>query len=388
MTVDHREGLRLFDLETGAALTAPRRLHRPTAVVLDPVGVVTGGGDGVLRLWDPRAWFRPPAPPVLFSGSLAAACTTLSDGRRVAVVGHGNKRVLGWDLVEGQPPATALHRDHYAVGVACVGDLAVTAGLDGRVEVFDVAAGVGLHTFVMPHADPLPDTGACHLPGDEPPDDEARDDEPEPVRAVAAGLTTGGQAVAVSLGDHGWLRRWDLAGGRAIGAVRLAGRGQAIACAHLGDVPVYVAATAQRLDVYDLATGAHLTGHAVPGGVLVTALGVIDETVVALDWAGRLHRWRLADGTPLGEPLPGHYRDARTISCGRWAGRPIAVTGGFDGTVRVWDLDAGRQLHRIPLEEPVHAVALADDLSILVGTDAGIGVLRLESQSGSEPETP
>ena len=385
VTVDHRDGLRLFDLATGLSLTDPRRMLRPTTVALDPAGVLTGGADGVLRLWDPRPWFRPPGPPLLLSMSLAAACTTLSDGRRVAVVGHENRRVLVWDLVEGQPPATALHGDHYAVGVACVGDLAVTAGLDGRVEVFDVANGVGLHTFVMPHAEPLPGTGSYRLPGhpattDPPPDDAPPTDAPEPVRAVAAGLTTGGQAVAVSLGDHGWLRRWDLTGGRALGAVRLADRGQAIACGHLGDVPVYLVATARHLEVHDLATGALLARHALPRQTLVAALGAIDEIVVALGWDGRLHRWRLADGAPLGEPLTGHYRDARTISCGRWGGRPIAVTGGYDGTVRVWDLDAGRQLHRIPIEEPVYAVALADDLSILVGTDAGIGVLRLEDR--------
>ena len=395
VTVDHRDGLRLFDLATGLSLTDPRRMLRPTTVALDPAGVLTGGADGVLRLWDPRPWFRPPTPPLLLSMSLAAACTTLSDGRRVAVVGHENRRVLVWDLVEGQPPATALHGDHYAVGVACVGDLAVTAGLDGRVEVFDVAAGVGLHTFVMPHAEPLPGTGSYRLPGnptptdpppgdpppgDAPTADAPPADAPEPVRAVAAGLTTGGQAVAVSLGDHGWLRRWDLTGGRALGAVRLADRGQAIACAHLDDVPVYLVATARHLEVHDLATGALLARHALPRQTLVAALGAIDETVVALGWDGRLHRWRLADGSPLGEPLTGHYRDARTISCGRWGGRPIAVTGGYDGTVRVWDLDAGRQLHRIPIEEPVYAVALADDLSILVGTDAGIGVLRLEDR--------
>jgi WD40 repeat protein len=155
----------------------------------------------------------------------------------------------------------------------------------------------------------------------------------------------------------------------------------------VGAEAVAAARVYDRAAAYLRRTGAHLAGHAMPRNVLLAALGAINETIVAL---GRVHRWRLADGTPLGDPLPGHYRDARTISCGRWDGRPIAVTGGFDGTVRVWDLDAGRQLHRIPLEEPVHAVALADDLSILVGTDARIGVLRLENRrlDNQRLETP
>jgi WD40 repeat protein len=53
------------------------------------------------------------------------------------------------------------------------------------------------------------------------------------------------------------------------------------------------------------------------------------------------------------------------------------VSGGFDGTVRVWDLRAGEEVHRIPLEHPVYAVAVADDGAILVGTHGGIGVLQL-----------
>jgi len=311
----------------------------------------------------------PPAPPVTVSTPLAAACATLSDGRRVAVVGHVNARVGVWDLEAGQPPEEALHDDLYAYAVACVRGLAVTGGPDGRVVVFDLETGRQRHAFVTPYAEPLPGTGSLFLPGDDPPPEG-----PEPVRAVAAGLTTGGQAVAVSLGDRGWLRRWDLDRGRPLGAVPLGHVGVSAACGDLDGVPVAVAATAQHLAVFDLATGAHVATHQVLGYGLIRALGVVDGTAVALDIEGRLCRWRLTDGSPRGEPAPGHHGDARTIACGR----SLAVTGGDDGTVRVWDVDAGRQRHRIPLEELVHTVALADDGSVLVGTTTGIGVLRLE----------
>ena len=54
---------------------------------------------------------------------------------------------------------------------------------------------------------------------------------------------------------------------------------------------------------------------------------------------GTVRVWDLRAGTARGEPLRGHLGSA----CGDGAvdGVPVAVTGGADGTVRVWDLRAG-----------------------------------------------
>jgi len=205
----------------------------------------------------------------------------------------------------------------------------------------------------------------------------------EVLRAVAAGLLPDGSAVAVTFGDRGWLRWWDPATGAELGATRLPQSGRAVVCGLWRGRPVAVAATSQELSEYELTTLAATGRRTVIHSGLIEALGIAatgggDSIVVATDGYGRLHRWWLSTLESLGDPLDGHDGDARTVSCGRFGdGRPIAVTGGFDGTVRVWDLLAGTQLHRIPLEQPVHTVALADDLSILVGTSGGIGVLRL-----------
>ncbi|GAA3227399.1 WD40 repeat domain-containing protein [Dactylosporangium siamense] len=122
-----------------------------------------------------------------------------------------------------------------------------------------------------------------------------------------------------------------------------------------------------------------------PGGAVsdratdLTAVDVLDGLAVASDTQGTLHRLPLAGGTR--PPVPGHHGEARTVACGQHPdGRAVAVTGGWDGTVRVWDLRAGAELHRIPVEHPVHAVALAADGTVVTGWQGGIGVFRLHDR--------
>ena len=47
--------------------------------------------------------------------------------------------------------------------------------------------------------------------------------------------------------------------------------------------------------------------------------------------------WRLADGTPVGEPLTGHDGGVYAVAAGALPdGTPVIISGGSDGTVRVW----------------------------------------------------
>ena len=59
---------------------------------------------------------------------------------------------------------------------------------------------------------------------------------------------------------------------------------------------------------------------------------------------GRCGCWRLADGSPVGEPLRSH---GGGVPRWRWGccadGTPVVVSGGSDGTVRVWRLATARR---------------------------------------------
>ena len=72
--------------------------------------------------------------------------------------------------------------------------------------------------------------------------------------------------------------------------------------------------------------------------------------------------WDLDAGGPVYEPLKGHHGNVLAVAIGELHGRPIAVSGGDDKMVWVWDLEAGG-----PLGEPlaghddwVNAVALGE----------------------------
>ena len=142
-----------------------------------------------------------------------------------------------------------------------------------------------------------------------------------------------------------------------------------------------------------------LTGH--DGGVAAVAVGALpDGTPVIVSGGGgdaRVRVWRLADGTPVGEPLTGHAggvvsrmvggakvttsRGVSTLAVGALPdGTPVIVSGGTDGTVRVWRLADGA-----PVGEPltghdggVHAVAvgaLPDGTPVIVSGGVGSPVM-------------
>jgi WD40 repeat protein len=101
-----------------------------------------------------------------------------------------------------------------------------------------------------------------------------------------------------------------------------------------------------------------LSGHA--DGLAVGALP--DGTPVIVSGSGDLFGgmvrvWRLADGTPVGEPLTGHGDEVMAVAVGALPdGTPVIVSGSDDCTVRVWRLADGT-----PVGEPLtgHASSVA-----------------------------
>ena len=117
-----------------------------------------------------------------------------------------------------------------------------------------------------------------------------------------------------------------------------------------------------------------LTGHtdwvravavgALPDGTPVIVSGGEDATVRV---------WRLADGTPVGEPLRGHTGAVEAVATGQLPdGTPVIVSADVseDATVRVWRLADGTPVGK-PLRACVWAVAvgaLPDGTPVIVGS--------------------
>ena len=131
--------------------------------------------------------------------------------------------------------------------------------------------------------------------------------------------------------------------------------------------------------------GEPLTGHDGPV-YAVTAGALPDGTPVIISGGdGTVRVWRLADGTPVGEPLTGHGGEVEAVAAGALPdGTPVIISGGRDGTVRVWRLADGTPVGE-PLTghdgevEAVAAGALPDGTPVIIsgGRDGTVRVWRL-----------
>ncbi len=77
----------------------------------------------------------------------------------------------------------------------------------------------------------------------------------------------------------------------------------------------------------------------------------------------------------VGYPLTGHTDDVYAVACAVVDGVPLAVTGGRDATVRVWDLRTQTQTALLVLQSP-RAVALTAAGDLLIGFHHDLALFR------------
>jgi WD40 repeat protein len=109
----------------------------------------------------------------------------------------------------------------------------------------------------------------------------------------------------------------------------------------------------------------------------------IDRLGIDLPWSARWAWWSASGAHRV---LEGHTKEVFCVATGDLDGRPIAVTGARDRTVRIWDLTSQRQVGK-PLETnvPVSAVAIGDLDDYTVALAGGIdGVVHVWDLSSGQ----
>ncbi|MGH9277550.1 MAG: hypothetical protein ACRD12_05515, partial [Acidimicrobiales bacterium] len=103
---------------------------------------------------------------------------------------------------------------------------------------------------------------------------------------------------------------------------------------------------------------------------------------------GTVRVWDLASGRPAGEPLTGHTDWVRAVAVGTVEGRAVAVSGGEDGTVRVWDLARATCLMTLPTFDEVRSVGVISG-GLLIGAGAHVCCVDFADLSPLDsPPTP
>ncbi len=116
----------------------------------------------------------------------------------------------------------------------------------------------------------------------------------------------------------------------------------------------------------------------------------VDRLGVELPWSARWAWWSASGAHRV---LEGHTKEVWCVATGDLDGRPVAVTGARDRTIRIWDLTSQRQVGK-PMEAnvPVSAVAIGDldEYTVVLagGIDGAVHVWDLSSgQQLGEPLT-
>lgn len=309
-----------------------------TAVVGQQVLGVATGRDNGLQLWDlatgvpvgDRLTGHPLArrPRTGTESDGRAIATLVLDKREVAITGNSDGLLL-WDLRN-----RACIRRRLAGSVGEISSLAVSSLPDGQVEAV-TGGSRGVQIWDLAAGEPVGDPLVGHT---------------DAVEAVAFLRAWDGTPVAVSTGRDKSVRNWEvptaalsasrpwsqqLAAVGAVATVRSSPRTPALAVSCSGAV-VYV---------WDLEQGGEpvlLADYDSPV-VSVAAADSPDGTlIVAGHFDGWISAWSPADRRRVSCARIGPWDTARVLATAELAdGRVIALAGGWDDNVRLWDPLAG-----------------------------------------------
>ncbi|MEU6715152.1 WD40 repeat domain-containing protein [Nonomuraea sp. NPDC046802] len=254
-------------------------------------------------------------------GSVAAV---VSDGRVVLAAGGDEQGFAFWDLESGKLIREATYADPY---------LAAMTEVRGEGSPLFVTATQYAEQILVWR--PSAKDALLELPND---------------LGLIAGLTAvqgHGLSRAAAGGRDGDVSVWDLKLGERIASFGTEeGCVEAVSLTRLASNPIVVAAVEHEIYVWDLTRDSDDPIHDPWEGhdetVLTLDTVTFDDRTLAVTGGedGAVCIWDLRTGTQIGNPLIGHDRSVETVRTAVINGRHVALSAGRDEKINVWDLQA------------------------------------------------
>jgi WD40 repeat protein len=354
----------LWNVETGAKLAGALPVGNPAGSVLSSILslsaarlngrpiVVSGGADGMIRLWslrgpggeiriselnDPIVGSKPGIMAgygVMLGGIPAVLC--IRTATRTVVVGadaHGSIRI--WDLatreklleISAARPAGLSNAIRALAHFRLNGlDIVTTGGDEGIIDFWDLATGEEVLRSIPSHASKMF----------------------EGILGLAC-YRMDGHVGVVACGGSGVIRAWDAIQGVEIGEP-MAGHFRAVraVCAGTrnGKKIIVTAGDDHLLRVWKVRPRSRPSRFAGHTGVVHQATRTLEgesSVVGTLAYDGRVLLRRLRDGSPIGVLSHGGG-DIDAVTFASISDRHIAVTGSSDASIRVWDIKNCEQI--------------------------------------------
>ncbi|MET7962066.1 P-loop NTPase fold protein [Micromonospora zamorensis] len=345
---------------TGRLLRGPSSAVRTLSVWRSSDGHVrltVAGNAGTIQIWDPDADRLVNEIQTAHVAAVWALTGWRPDAGEWRLASSGPSGVVRvWDLATGGRIGE-IETDHVsgiwalAVWSAPGGHRIASGGLDGRITIFDADS-------LQPVGDPITAHSAS-------------------VAALSVWTTTDGRLRLASAGDDGVVRVWNAESGSAIGPAMRGHTGGVLAltCWNGSDGRRRLASagTDGLVQIWDPETGEAdgppLVGHNAGVWSLVAwPSSKRSARLVAGTFDGQIQIWDAEARAKVGEALAGHTTAIRAlVSWVRPDGTHRLASGGADA-IRIWDLDAGA-----PVGEPLH------------GHDAAVRALACFPGSSGEP---